>query len=599
MTEFSAVSLKIETVGDREAFAALDALDRKGRQVVDNAAGAMGRAMGDVAVAYQTGGAKMQRALADVADAHRANLKELALEEAATNRFSGSATTGFGRIRQGLTSLLAQLTGTTPVLDRVAGQFLAMGEGGTVTIAAVAGLAAIAYAWNRITEDARAAEKAQDAALQKLIEWDKQKHLDAGGQFGEQVSGASASLGRQVDKRYALAGLAAQGGPLGAFADAIGFLAIGTRKQFDEAVTAVRDGRAALGEEITRAFVDQRSKTAQTLAENIKSNNATHAERLRAAEMLKQDRALMQQYVAGGVAGDIRSALGSEIAGLDGALNPEDKDGERAARAAESLAKRQAKAYQVELTKDLKAATKVAVAAMVDAAETTYGAQQSVVQEFTPDKKALADSIKESVQMALQIVANDPLLTHNKQIKDLAKQLSDQLTVALKTGLINAFETAFSGGGFASGFKALAASVLGAFGSFLEQLGASMLITGTFMEAFVTAMHNLNGPVMVAAGVGLIAAGAALKAVAGSFGGGGSTGGSYGGSYAGGSGAAQIVDRGIISPDAFSSTNAGTIKPRPQVTVNATIFGTNDAVAQRGFDEMLRKSAQRGSLVPA
>jgi hypothetical protein len=230
---------------------------------------------------------------------------------------------GLGRIRQGLTSLVAQMTGTIPVLDRIVSSMGGMALGTGVIVGVLAALAAVAAAYRFLTSDARAAAKAQDEALQKMVEWDKKRHVGAAGEFGENLAGGGQALVRETTTRSAVARAGSVfGGGIGALAD---LWLDHTKTSYAANAQAIREGGAVLGEETTRTFLEQRGREAATLAENIKSNNATHAERLRAVELLKQDRTLMAQYKGAGVSGDLRSALGSQIEGLDSALNPDVK----------------------------------------------------------------------------------------------------------------------------------------------------------------------------------------------------------------------------------------------------------------------------------
>jgi hypothetical protein len=281
---------------------------------------------------------------------------------------SGGTFTGMGRIRQGLTSLVAQMTGTIPVLDRIVASFGSMAAGSSVVIGVLAALAAVAFAYRALTRDARDAAEAQDAALKKQEEWYKKRHLGPAGEFGDQQGGAVAAVGRQVDRRGALSGLAAAPG-LGGLAGLIGMFATETDKQFGLAVRSMAEGGRELGSETTKVFLDQRATEVAMLAANIKSNNATHAERLRANDLLKQDMALRAQYTAAGGHGEVRSALSTQIESLDSALHPEVKSHiDRAALAA---------AKEEDRTK-----------AMLAGADAEVGAAQRVLAAYQKSEEA-------------------------------------------------------------------------------------------------------------------------------------------------------------------------------------------------------------------
>jgi hypothetical protein len=173
---------------------------------------------------------------------------------------AGSAFTGFGRIRQGLTSLVAQMTGTIPILDRVGSQLLAMGAGGNIALAIVGGLAVIGLAWRALTRDIRDAEKAQDEAAKKLEEWSRKRHLDSGGEFGEQVAGEAGHANRLLQEKGSVVALQSLGGAASGIAGLYDLFAGKTDKSVHDAVQALRDGRQVIGSEVTKNFLDIQGK---------------------------------------------------------------------------------------------------------------------------------------------------------------------------------------------------------------------------------------------------------------------------------------------------------------------------------------------------
>lgn len=112
-----------------------------------------------------------RRAALEVAaaqDAVAASASRVAVAQEAIAVSSGNAFAGLGRIRQGLTSLVAQATGTIPVLDRVAVQLLQMEGGGGIALAVIGGLAAIALGYRYLEKDAREAAEAQEKYLKDV-----------------------------------------------------------------------------------------------------------------------------------------------------------------------------------------------------------------------------------------------------------------------------------------------------------------------------------------------------------------------------------------------------------------------------------------------
>lgn len=264
--------------------------------------------------------------------AARASFNGVSEAQKAVTESSGGVLTGFGRVRQGLTSLIAQATGTLPVLDRLVTAFGSFWPGNAVMLGVLAGLAGVALAYRALTRDARDTEAAQDAALKKMREWDRQRHLGAEGQFGADVAGASGALGSQVERQRLIAGVGATG-PAGAgVASLLTVFATETRKQFATDVQAVSEGRQALGGEMTKLMLEQREKQATMLADAIKNGTATHAQRLQALQMLREDTALAAQYAKAGLL-EPQVAAGSQAATLSDALFPKDKDADRAFQA--------------------------------------------------------------------------------------------------------------------------------------------------------------------------------------------------------------------------------------------------------------------------
>ena len=76
---------------------------------------------------------------------------------------------GLGRLRQGLVSLTAQLTGTNPILDRTAATLGSMVSGSAIILGVVAGIAAVSAVYHRVTEDSRTAREEMDKLTKSLV----------------------------------------------------------------------------------------------------------------------------------------------------------------------------------------------------------------------------------------------------------------------------------------------------------------------------------------------------------------------------------------------------------------------------------------------
>lgn len=124
----------------------------------------------------------------------------------------------------------------------------------------------------------------------------------------------------------------------------------------------------------------------------------------------------------------------------------------------------------------------------------------------------------------------------SNKIKVTAASLSQQINQTIGLGVANAF-TQF-GAALAKGQNAAEAfgrAILGVFADILIQLGTQTLLVGLAMSA-VPILFGLQGGAAVAAGLAMLVAGGALKALSGGGGGGGSATGAGGGVAVGGTG---------------------------------------------------------------
>jgi hypothetical protein len=239
---------------------------------------------------------------------------------------SRGAGVSMGRVREAVTSMAAAALQSAPGVAQLGGVLGSMAIGTTMMVGVMAGLAAVGLAWERITQGARDAAKEQDAALRSLEDWDRRRRQGATGEFAAMVGGASQSLGREVGRRGIVAGLATVPG-LGGMADLLGMFTTDTQSGFTRAAEAVHNGFEALGRETTQGFVRERQQEAEHLADLIRNRDATHAQRLRAIELLRQDQALLRQYAAAGDPQNlgIQSDLSSQVKTLSEALYRHDE----------------------------------------------------------------------------------------------------------------------------------------------------------------------------------------------------------------------------------------------------------------------------------
>lgn len=562
------LTLKIDKVGDLEALNALNALDAKGRRIVEGVAGATGKALGDVAASYEKASKSVRSTLEEIAKAHEQNIALMQREAAAADKMALTSGAGLGRIRQGMTSLVAQLTGTLPVLDRVLGAFGGLAVGSLPLIGVLGGIAAITEGYKLLTSQAKEAAQQADAVADAFS---RIAHMDL-------VSQAQEATKLYSGDKYAK-------DPLDRFGIS------GLRQQQAELEARVRSG--------TQSF---RDPTSGMIRQVLSEDAAQAAQTLdKVKQKLDQIVPLYQSIMGPG--GSFADASARQVASdqpgfITDALNQSAKD----AKAAERAAKKLADAYQRALSHDMKDAFKLAVEQGVAGAEEHYGFTQSIITELVPSKKELDASIKEIGAQIAEAIRTDPFLAAQKAIKELAARVQQEFGHVMGEAMASAFETAFSGRGLKAAFGNLISAALSGLGGLMEAVGAQMIVYGTWVAKFIAHVATFDPIGQIEAGIGMIAAGALLKSIAGSFGRSGSAGGGggYGGGSSGGSaGLAQIVDRGVINPGSYSSTSATSIQARPAVTVNATIIGKDDPNAQRQIAELINKASQRGWVGPA
>jgi hypothetical protein len=186
----------------------------------------------------------------------------------------------------------------------------------------------------------------------------------------------------------------------------------------------------------------------------------------------------------------------------------------------------------------------------------------------------------------------DVLLEWGAMIDNLA----DQMSTTLADSIGSAFEAAFATGRISEGFRALGQSMLAGLGSMLQMFGTKALVASQLMASLLESFKTLNPKVAVAAAIGLIALGGALKGAAQSAFGGGGAGGNVSmasvGSFGGGAGGATRLPGVTFGPTA--SATAGSLTAA--APINVTIIGPNDPSAQRQMQELIANASRRGNV---
>lgn len=252
---------------------------------------------------------------------------------ATIGRSAEGATLPLGRLRQSFASLAAQGTGTSPVIDRIITTLASFGVGNVVVIAALAGIAAISYAWKAMaggmSEDAKYAEDAIKRLTQEI-----QRARDAMGTLTTQAADTNLQAAkRALDAAKAKADALQTGrtDATGVFATpghpADIFLTQGVAPaELDAATKAVKDAQ----DKYDAAVQDAAHKHADNYAQLVRGNALTHAERVRAIAELAKDQSDLAALAGKTDDADIarRVSLVRDIASLKDALYPKAATGQ-------------------------------------------------------------------------------------------------------------------------------------------------------------------------------------------------------------------------------------------------------------------------------
>ncbi len=131
--------------------------------------------------------------------AEQANRVAVAEEQAAVamkNKTTAvtNATAGTGRLTSGLASLASQVTGTDPIIGRLAAGLSGFAVGGVVTAAVLVGVAAIGFAYRKLTADTRELAEETKKAIDRLKELRDEQNR--GGQLGQDIGKAERERAR-------------------------------------------------------------------------------------------------------------------------------------------------------------------------------------------------------------------------------------------------------------------------------------------------------------------------------------------------------------------------------------------------------------------
>jgi hypothetical protein len=589
------LTLKIDKVGDREALNALNDLDKEGRRIIEGVSGATGRAMGDIAVAYERGTKTIRNQLQGIAEGHEDNIrvmqaeqtaaeKALASVSAATDRAASRASTATVAISRGIETMARTGKEGGRSLDTVIAS-IASGFGVGGPIVGAIGIATVAI----VEMFMRASREAKKAVDESIKEFDRIAHMDVKGQ-GEAASilyagdPNAATPYQQASlaelKRLRASALKEQKDGTSSFTGAYG---ITTKSLSDDAAKAT-DSLKDLNKEIER-----RNNLLSSI--NGPAGSLARAGAKQAADDLP-----------GFVTDQLAAQATADKAATKAAQKAHDAAIKAFARGVEERQKASEAAVATEVAKitdandpNVSLNENLARALNRKIGSASGSVQGGILAGMVPTKeqeKEFALALERSIT---DTIKDDPFLQFNKKIEALAIEMERGVSKALADGIANGIEAAISSHNIGDGFKALTASILSGIGGMMIAAGSAMIGFGALIVRFKAWLTAFNGGNIILTGIEMIAAGAILKGIGGSFSGGGASGGG-GGGYSGSTGLASIIDRGTINPNSYSQTDARTIPNKPTIHASFNVIGPDDPNAVRSIDEILRRIDQRGSL---
>ncbi len=124
----------------------------------------------------------------------------VAAEQKVLGAATGLTSSGLNAVRASATSLAASLVGTAPGVAQLSGALGTMALGSGLMIGVLAGMAALAFAWDKITEGARKAKKETEDALDLLDKLRERDELGPAGQTGKatRIGGLGTTRGCQM-----------------------------------------------------------------------------------------------------------------------------------------------------------------------------------------------------------------------------------------------------------------------------------------------------------------------------------------------------------------------------------------------------------------
>jgi hypothetical protein len=576
------LSLNIETVGAKEALDSLNLLDKKGRQIVDDAAGATGRAMGDVASAYTRGGAAVKSALENIALGHRENIAVMEEAGIAAERLERRQSIGTLSATRGLEQIArtGRVAGRSldTILSQVSQITFGFGAEGAIVGAISIATAAVVEMMRKAAVESKRLVAEIAADFERIARMDVKGQGEAAGLLYGGDNAATLNKDGTVNlARFSIPSLLAQ------------------QKDF-------------LRREAAGTFVDPEAGVSMTKDANEAADALQRVNR----ELERRNTLLPGITTRGGLitqTGTTEAAQNRPSMVTD-AL----KEAEASRKREQAEWNKEVKAFSVgveQRKKDLDQLVASAVAKATNADEPGLSMAESVerankrqdsagggllsrmLADLVPDPKEIEKTIRAVGANVRDALKDDPFeearKALDKHIKDLSAHISASIGKTLGDSIAAGLEEAFKATGFQNPFAALTSVLLNGLGNLMEQLGAGMILFGGWVAKFVAHVATFDFVGQIEAGIGMIAAGAALKAIAGSFGKSSSSG---GGSSGGASAAPTFLTFGV---QAAGAPTTGTHAPPSRASFGPNYFiGPDDPKVQRQFAEIVNRADARG-----
>jgi len=498
-------------------------LDKRARTKVAEDAKATGKEMGQgiakgVDESADAIRAKVREALKSGADvalvggkATAAAAPIVAVNKALTDvtKSAPQAQSVLARLREPLTALAVSASGVPGPLGTLTSMLGSVALGGALTAGIVAGIAAIGFAWDKLTEKTRkAAEESAKAAttLRQYLAAER-----------PQEAIANAIGTRQGDELRLVQEMAQLR------------TSLGNRRNAQQGAAAM--GAGAENARLIREETARLAAAGMELAEVRQQIEAGQRELQRVMDAMRNPTG---DADAGIPAGPARAPRPSGARGA--AAGPDSYDLREAGRRARSNAyfSDRAMASAAAAGIPLGGAAGAGAAADADSMARMLG---------IPTPESIASTIAAGLgdvdtQLA-QFIANNPFT-------QMKAALQDGLGNAMADGIGSGFAGLFSGGGIENGFKELTGAMLAGLGNVVYEFGRQTFLASSLMAAAKKALSSLFPEGGMAAGLAMMALGTGLQALgraaSNSFG-------NMGGGYTGYAGSSTGAAPGIGSTD--------------------------------------------------